>query len=161
MENNTKPAGTAKLELDGKTYDFPVLSGTHGPNVVDVKSLYGQAGVFTLDPGFTSTASCESQITFIDGENGILRYRGIPIEELAEKSNFLEVAYLLMYGSLPNADQLSYFTGSINHHTMLHEDFRKFYASLPKDAHPMAACSAAVGALATFYPDSLDPRDER
>jgi citrate synthase len=154
-------ADTAELRLGAKTVNLPIVMGSEGEQAIDISRLRAETGFITLDPGYANTGSCQSSITFIDGEEGILRYRGIPIEELAEKSSFLEVAYLLMYGNLPNADQLAYFSGSINHHTMLHEDFRKFYESLPKDAHPMAACSAAVGALATFYPDSLDPRNER
>ena len=154
-------ADTAELRVGGKTIELPVVTGTEGERAIDISRLRADTGHITLDPGYANTGSCQSAIAFIDGEKGILRYRGIPIEELAEKSTFLEVSYLLMYGNLPTADQLDYFTRSINRHTMLHEDFRKFYASLPKDAHPMAACSAAVGALATFYPDSLDPRDER
>jgi citrate synthase len=154
-------ADTAELRVGGKTIELPVVTGTEGERAIDISRLRADTGHITLDPGYANTGSCQSAIAFIDGEKGILRYRGIPIEELAEKSTFLEVSYLLMYGNLPTADQLAYFTRSINRHTMLHEDFRKFYASLPKDAHPMAACSAAVGALATFYPDSLDPRDER
>jgi citrate synthase len=114
-----------------------------------------------MDPGYANTGACRSAITFIDGDKGILRYRGYPIEELAEKSSFLEVAHLLIYGELPTASQLSSFQESIRRHTMLHEDFKRIYSALPKDAHPMAACAAAVGALATFYPDSLDPRDPR
>jgi citrate synthase len=151
---------TAELRIGDQTVQLPVITGSEGERAIDISRLRAETGCITLDPGYANTGSCQSAITFIDGEKGILRYRGIPIEELAEKSNFLEVSYLLMYGKLPDADQLDYFTGSITHHTMLHEDFRKFYASLPKDAHPMAACSAAVGALATFYPDSLDPRDD-
>ncbi len=151
---------TAELRIGDQTVQLPVITGSEGERAIDISRLRAETGCITLDPGYANTGSCQSAITFIDGEKGILRYRGIPIEELAEKSNFLEVSYLLMYGKLPDAGQLDYFTGSITHHTMLHEDFRKFYASLPKDAHPMAACSAAVGALATFYPDSLDPRDD-
>ena len=151
---------TAELRIGDQTVQLPVITGSEGERAIDISRLRAETGCITLDPGYANTGSCQSAITFIDGEKGILRYRGIPIEELAEKSNFLEVSYLLMYGKLPDASQLEYFTGSITHHTMLHEDFRKFYASLPKDAHPMAACSAAVGALATFYPDSLDPRDD-
>ena len=151
----------AELRLDGKTIQLPIVVGSEGERAIDITRLRSQTGYITLDPGYANTGSCRSAVTFIDGEQGILRYRGIPIEELAEKSNFLEVAFLLMYGMLPNADQLDYFTGSIRQHTMLHEDFKKLYGALPKDAHPMAACSAAVGALATFYPDSLDPRNPR
>src|SRR4029077_10992780 len=111
--------------------------------------------------GYANTGSCRSAITFIDGEQGILRYRGIPIEQLAAKTPLPEVAYPLTYGKLPKRKQAHDFVGSITIHTMIHEDFKRFFGALPKDAHPMAACSAAVGALATFYPDSLDPRDER
>jgi citrate synthase len=114
-----------------------------------------------LDPGYGNTGSCQSAITFIDGEKGILRYRGIPIEELAEQSTFIESSYLLIYGHLPSATELEAFSRSITFHTMVHEDFKRFFNSLPKDTHPMAACSAAVGALSAFYPDSLDPRDAR
>ena len=156
MPNKT---GTATLTYGDKALELPMYSPTVGPDVIDISKLYAQGGVFTHDPGFTSTSSCESAITFIDGEQGILRYRGIPIEELAEKSSFLEVAYLLIYGQLPPADTKAAFERSIRRHTMIHEDFRYFFRALPKDAHPMAACATAIGALATFYPDSLDPRD--
>ena len=153
-------AETAKLQLGDQTYELPVIVGSEGERAVDVSKLRAQSGYITMDPGFANTGSARSSICFIDGEEGILRYRGIPIEQLAEQSTFLEVAYLLIYGHLPKEAELSYFRESIRRHTMLHEDFKAFYGSLPKDAHPMAACSAAVGALATFYPDSLDPRDE-
>jgi citrate synthase len=152
---------TAELRVDGKVIQLPIVEGSEGERAIDIRKLRSQTGLVTLDPGYGNTASCRSAITFIDGENGILRYRGIPIEELAEKSNFLEVAYLLIYGSLPKADELAYFVTSITRHTMIHEDFKRFFGALPKDAHPMAACSAAIGALSTFYPDSLDPRNER
>jgi citrate synthase len=152
-------AETAELRIGDKTISLPIVEGTEGERAVDIRKLRGETGYITLDPGYANTGSCRSAITFIDGEKGILRYRGYPIEELAGRSTFLEVAYLLIYGSLPTGDQLDSFRESIRHHTMLHEDFKSFYNALPKDAHPMAACSAAVGALATFYPDSLDPRD--
>jgi citrate synthase len=151
----------AELRLGDQTIKLPIIVGSEGEKAIDISRLRGQTGYVTLDPGYANTGSCRSAITFIDGEKGILRYRGIPIEELAEKSTFLEVAYLLMYGQLPTADQIEYFRNSVERHTMLHEDFKKLYAALPKDAHPMAACAATVGALATFYPDSLDPRDPR
>ena len=154
-------AETAELRLGDQTIELPVVTGTEGEKAVDITSLRAKTGYITLDPGYANTGACQSAITFIDGEKGILRYRGIPIEELAEKASFLEVAYLLIYGSLPTRDELDYFQGSIRMHTMLHEDFNKMYSALPKDAHPMAACAATVGAIATFYPDSLDPRDER
>jgi len=155
-------AETAQLCVDGKTLiDLPILEGTEGERAVDIAKLRSKTGLITLDPGYANTGSCRSAITFIDGEQGILRFRGIPIEELAENSSFLEVAYLLIYGELPNKTQLENFVGTITIHTMLHEDFKAFFGALPKDAHPMAACSAAVGALSAFYPDSLDPRDPR
>jgi citrate synthase len=151
----------AELRVGDQVVELPVVVGSEGERAIDISKLRSQTGYITLDPGFANTGSCKSSITFIDGEKGILRYRGIPIEELAEKSSFLEVAYLLIYGRLPTAEELESFSGSVIHHTMIHEDFKKFFAALPKDAHPMAACSATVGAIATFYPDSLDPRDER
>jgi len=154
-------AETAELRVDGKVIQLPIIEGTEGERAIDIRKLRGQTGLITLDSGYGNTGSCQSAITFIDGEKGILRYRGIPIEELADKSNFLEVAYLLIYGKLPNAEELDYFVSSITRHTMIHEDFKRFFGALPKDAHPMAACSAAIGALSTFYPDSLDPGNER
>jgi citrate synthase len=154
-------AETAQLRIGDQTIDLPIVEGSEGERGLDISKLRAQTGVITLDPGFANTGSCQSGITFIDGEEGILRYRGIPIEQLAEKSTFLEVAYLLIYGRLPSQSELDAFVASITIHTMLHEDFRSFFGALPKDAHPMAACSASVGALSTFYPDSLDPSNER
>jgi citrate synthase len=154
-------ADTAQLRIDGKTIDLPVVEGSEGERAIDIRRLRSETGLITLDPGYANTGSCRSAITFIDGEKGILRYRGVPIEDLAESSTFLEVAYLLIYGRLPGRQELRDFVHSITIHTMLHEDFRAFFGALPKDAHPMAACSAAVGALSAFYPDSLDPRDPR
>jgi len=154
-------ADMAELRLGDKVIELPIVVGSEGEHAVDISKLRAKTGYITLDPGYANTGSCKSAITFIDGEKGILRYRGIPIEELAERSNFLEVAYLLIFGKLPDAKALAAFENSILHHTMLHEDFKRIYSALPKDAHPMAACSATVGALATFYPDSLDPRDPR
>ncbi len=154
-------AETGELRVGDQTIELPIVEGSEGERAVDIRALRGQTGLIAFDPGYGNTGSCKSAVTFIDGEKGILRYRGYPIEELAEKSSFLEVAFLLCYGSLPTAGQLEYFTESIRRHTMLHEDFKRFYGAMPKDAHPMAAASAAVGALATFYPDSLDPRDAR
>ena len=152
---------TAELHYDGKKISLPIIEGSEGERAIDIGKLRDATGLITMDPGYGNTGSCESSITFINGEEGILHHRGYPIEELAAKCTFLEVAYLLIWGELPTQKQLTDFTTSIRYHTMLHEDFRLFYRSLPKDAHPMAACSAAVGALATFYPDSLDPRSER
>ena len=154
-------AEEAHLRVGDQTLVLPVVEGSEGERGIDISKLRAKTGLITLDPGFANTGACQSAITFIDGEKGILRYRGIPIEQLAEKSTFLEVAYLLIYGRLPTRAELDAFQGSITIHTMLHEDFKRFFGALPKDAHPMAACSAAVGALSAFYPDSLDPRDER
>ena len=154
-------ADMATLVVDGQSIDLPVVEGSEGERAIDIRKLRSETGIITLDPGFANSGACRSAITFIDGEKGILRYRGIPIEELAEHSSFLEVAYLLIYGQLPSGSEFDSFAGSITSHTMLHEDFKRFFGALPKDAHPMAACSAAVGALSAFYPDSLDPRDPR
>jgi len=151
----------AELRLPDTSIELPIVEGTEAERAIDIRRLRAETGYITLDPGYANTGSCQSAITYIDGEKGILRYRGYPIEELAEKSSFLETAFLLIYGELPTRDQLDYFIHSIRIHTMLHEDFKRFYSALPKDAHPMAACSAVVGALATFYPDSLDPRNPR
>jgi citrate synthase len=151
----------AELHFDGRVIRLDVIEGTEGERAIDIRKLRDETGGITLDPGYANTGSCESAITFIDGEKGILRYRGYDIAELAERCTFLEVAYLLIDGELPSRTQLKSFSKSITYHSMLHEDFRQFYRVLPKDAHPMAACSAVVGALATFYPDSLDPRNPR
>ena len=152
---------SAELRLGDRNIELPIIEGSEGERALDIRGLRDKTGYITLDPGYANTGSCRSAITFIDGEKGILRYRGYPIEELAERSTFLEVAYLLIEGKLPTADELDDFVGSITLHTMLHEDFRRFFAFLPKDTHPMAACSAAVGALSAFYSDSLDPRNDR
>jgi citrate synthase len=152
---------TAELRIGERTLSLPIVEGSEGEQALDISKLRAETGLITLDPGYANTGSCRSAITFIDGDKGILRYRGYPIEEVAARSTFLEVAYLLIYGELPSEPQLRAFQESIRRHTMLHEDFKRFYGALPKDAHPMAACSTAVGALATFYPDSLDPRDPR
>ncbi|TDJ12742.1 MAG: citrate synthase [Deltaproteobacteria bacterium] len=152
---------SAELRVGDQIITLPIIEGTEGERAIDISNLRSETGLITLDPGYANTGSCRSSITFIDGDEGILRYRGIPIEELAENSTFLEVAYLLIYGQLPTPDNLQNFVESITKHTMIHEDFKRFFGALPKDAHPMAACSAAIGALSTFYPDSLDPRDPR
>jgi citrate synthase len=144
-------AKQATLQFDGRSATLPMITGTEGELGIDVQQLRATTGAITMDPGYGNTGSCRSAITFIDGEKGILRYRGYPIEELAEKSTFLEVAYLLLYGQLPNRAKLDAFVGEVKHHTLLHEDFRRFFESMPKDAHPMPVLSAAVGALATFY----------
>ena len=152
---------TATLTIDGKSYDLPVLSPTVGPDVIDIRKLYGQAGVFTYDPGYTSTASCDSTITFIDGDEGVLLHRGYPIDQLASKSHYLEVCYLLLYGELPTAGQLEDFEETITHHTMIHEQMHNFFRGFRRDAHPMATMVGVVGAMSAFYADSADVNDER
>jgi len=154
-------AEKAQLRVGDKTFELDIIEGSEGERGIDIRHLRSQTGLVTLDPGYANTGSCRSAITFIDGEKGILRYRGIPIEELAEHSTFLEVAFLLIYGHLPTPDEIGGFINPITRHTMIHEDFKRLFGSLPKDCHPMAACSAAIGALSSFYPDSLDPRDPR
>jgi citrate synthase len=143
----------------GESWDLPVISGTVGPDVIDVRKLYADTGAFTYDPGFTSTASCQSKITFIDGDEGILLHRGYDIAELAEKSDFMEVAYLLLKGELPNEAQKTKFEYDISRHTMLHEQISQFYRGFRRDAHPMAIMCGVVGALSAFYHDSLDIND--
>ena len=148
---------TATLKLpDGKTLEFPVMSGTIGPDVVDIRKLYGQSGMFTYDPGFLSTASCNSTITYIDGDAGVLLYRGYPIEQLAQQCDFLEVCYLLLNGELPNRKQKDEFVGIVTHHTMVHEQLARLYQGFRRDAHPMAVMVGVVGALSAFYHDALD-----
>jgi citrate synthase len=151
MEKNA----TLKLP-DGKTIDFPVLSGTIGPSVIDIRTLYGKSGMFTYDPGFLSTASCSSAITYIDGDAGVLLYRGYPIEQLAQYCDFLEVCYLLLNGELPNKRQKDEFVGIVTHHTMVHEQLARLYQGFRRDAHPMAVMVGVVGALSAFYHDALD-----
>ncbi|MDP3660087.1 citrate synthase [Phenylobacterium sp.] len=150
---------TAKLDLGGKTVELPVLHGTLGPDVVDVRKLYAETDVFTYDPGFTSTASCESKITYIDGDAGVLLHRGYPIDELAENSNFLETCYLLLHGELPKGPEAADFEHTITYHTMLHEQFDRFVQGFRRDAHPMAIMVGAVGALSAFYHDSTNVDD--
>src|SRR5476651_319198 len=157
----TSHSKTATLTVGNKTYDFPILSGTVGPDVVDIAKLYAQSGMFTYDPGFTSTGSCQSKITYIDGDAGVLEYRGYPIEQLAEKGDFLETCYLLLYGELPTKAQKEDFDGRVIHHTMVHEQMARFFQGFRRDAHPMAIMVAAVGALAAFYHDSTDINDPR
>jgi len=141
---------------DGKTLDFPVMSGTIGPDVVDIRTLYGKSGLFTYDPGFLSTASCNSTITYIDGDAGVLLYRGYPIEQLAAHCDFLEVCYLLLNGELPNATQKNEFVTTVMRHTMVHEQISRFFSGFRRDAHPMATMVGVVGALSAFYHDALD-----
>ncbi|MBL4811785.1 MAG: citrate synthase [Rhodobacteraceae bacterium] len=150
----------AKLEIDGKTYELPIYSPTAGPDVVDIGKLYAKAGVFTYDPGFTSTGACESTITYIDGEAGILTHRGYPIGQLAEQSHYLEVCYLLLYGELPSATELEIFETLVTRHTMIHEQMHMFFRGFRRDAHPMATMVGVVGAMSAFYHDSTDISDE-
>jgi len=150
---------TASLTVDGKTVEFPVMTGTHGQDVIDIRTLGGKTGLFTYDSGFLSTASCKSKITFIDGDKGELLYRGYPIEQLAENCNFLEVAYLLKNGELPNASDKASFENTIKNHTMVHDQMTKFYSGFRRDAHPMAVMVGVVGALSAFYHDAMDFSD--
>ena len=150
---------TAQLTIDGKTHEFSIRSGAVGPEVIDIRSLYADTGFFTYDPGFTSTGSCQSKITFIDGDKGELLYRGYPIEELAERSSFLEVCYLLLYGELPTRAQFDDFVPRVTRHTMLHEQMTNFFRGFRRDAHPMAVVTGTVGALSAFYHDSTDIND--
>jgi citrate synthase len=154
-------ADTAKVTYQGKTYEFPVVEGTFGEKAIDIGKLRKETGLITFDPGYMSTGSCKSSITFLDGEKGILLYRGIPIDQLAEKSTFIETAYLLIYGILPNSQQLTDFNHHITHHSMVHESIKRFYDGFPINSHPMAVCSAVVGSLATFYQNELSVRDDQ
>ena len=158
--NDNKDTVTLIDNRSGKQYELPILKGSTGPDVIDIRKLYSQTGYFTYDPGFKSTGSCDSTITFIDGDVGILRHRGYSIEELAEKSNYLEVCYLLLSGELPTAPQLKEFDGNITHHTMLHEQMYNFFKGFRRDSHPMAIMCGAAGALSAFYHDSTDIHDE-
>ena len=150
---------TATLTIDGKNYEFPVMTGVHGNDVIDIRTLGAKTGLFTYDSGFLSTASCQSKVTFIDGDKGELLYRGYPIEQLAENCNFLEVAFLLKNGELPDAKQKSDFEKTIKNHTMVHEQLVKFFQGFRRDAHPMAVMVGVVGALAAFYHDVTDFAD--
>lgn len=149
----------ATLSVGGKSYDLPVYGGSLGPSVIDISALYGQSGHFTYDPGFTSTASCESDITYIDGEEGVLLYRGYPIDQLAENGNFIETCYLLLNGELPSSEQYREFERAITMHTMVHEQMTFFLRGFRRDAHPMAIMCGIVGALSAFYHDSTDIND--
>lgn len=166
MSTNTAPAAKPETRTvtlidnaTGKKYELPVLSGTTGPDVVDIRKFYADTGMFTYDPGFTSTASCSSGLTYIDGDKGILLHRGYSIKELAEKSTFLEVCYLLLHGELPNKKEKNDFEYSITHHTMVHEQMSSFLNGYRRDSHPMAVMVGTVGALSAFYHDSLDIDD--
>lgn len=147
----------AKIELDGKVYEFPVIVGTENEKAIDISSLRGTTGYITIDPGFKNTGSTQSAITFLDGEEGILRYRGYPIEQLADKASFIEVAYLIIYGELPTQTQLDSFQNSITKHTLVHEDMKQFFEAYPAKAHPMGVLASMVCSLSTFYPESLEP----
>ena len=147
----------AELHFEGEVYKLPVVEGTENEKALDISKLRGQSGLITIDPGYKNTGSTESAITFLDGEKGILRYRGYPIEQLAEKSSFLEVAYLIIYGELPNAEELKKWETEITYHTLIHEDFKVLLEGFPSNAHPMGVLSSCVTALTAFYPDSLDP----
>ncbi|MFO0987842.1 MAG: citrate synthase [Alphaproteobacteria bacterium] len=160
-----KPAAKETVTLtdnqSNKAVSLPLLPGTLGPKVVDVRKLYAETGMFTYDPGYTSTGSCESKITFIDGDEGVLLHRGYPIEELAEKSNFMEVCYLLLYGELPTEAQKAKFEEGVTRHTMLHEQMHQIFRGFRRDAHPMAVMCGVVGAMSAFYHDSTDITDPR
>ncbi len=152
-------SGSATLTYHNKQIELPIHSGSVGPDVIDISKLYAQSGAFTYDPGFTSTASCKSDITFIDGDQGILLYRGYPIDQLAEHGTFLETCHLLLYGNLPNKEQYLDFRNRVTYHTMLHEQMNRFFSGFRRDAHPMAVMVATVGALSAFYHDSTDIND--
>ena len=154
-----EPTKTATLTIDGQSYDLPIYSPTAGPDVIDIRKLYAQAGVFTYDPGFTSTAACDSTITFIDGNKGELLHRGYPIDQLAGQSHYLEVCYALLYGELPDANTLEEFEALITRHTMIHEQMHMFFRGFRRDAHPMATMVGVVGAMSAFYHDSTDIDD--
>jgi citrate synthase len=159
----SKPQKTVTLTDNetGKTYQFPVLDGSVGPRVIDIRKLYAETGMFTFDPGFTSTAACESGLTYIDGDKGVLLHRGYSIKELALKSDFIEVCHLLLYGDLPDAQQKKDFLNHITHHTMVHEQMQFFFRGFRRDSHPMAVMVGVVGALSAFYHDSLDIDDPK
>lgn len=157
--SGSKQNGTVQINEEGTTTDLPMVEGSVGPKVIDIRKLYAQTGHFTYDPGFTSTASCDSAITYIDGDQGILMHRGYKIEELASQSDFMEVCYLLLKGELPNAEEKAKFTHDITYHTMLHEQLAQLFRGFRRDAHPMAVMVGVVGALSAFYHDSTDIND--
>jgi citrate synthase len=157
----TDAKNTAKLEFEGKSYELPVIKGSIGPDVIDITHLYSETKAFTFDPGFTSTAACESKITYIDGDAGVLLHRGYPIDQLAENGDFIETCYLLYHGELPTASQRKVFETSITRHTMIHEQMALFFRGFRRDAHPMAVMVAVVGAMSAFYHDSTDINDPR
>lgn len=161
MKSKLQTKNSATITVNNKQIELPVYEGSVGPDVIDIRKLYGEGKVFTYDPGFTSTASAESQITYIDGDEGVLLYRGYPIDQLAEQSNFIEVCYLLLHGELPEKKQYAEFEKAITYHTMLHAQFDRFFEGYRRDAHPMAVMVGTVGALAAFYHDSTDIDDPR
>jgi citrate synthase len=148
---------TAKLELEGKIYELPVVCGSENEKAIDISKLRDMTGYVTLDTGYKNTGATKSDITFLDGELGILRYRGYSIEQLAEKASFIEVAYLLIYGELPTQKEFEEFQHNIKTHTLIHEDMKRFFEAFPSKAHPMGVLSSTISSLATFYPESLDP----
>ena len=150
---------SASLTLDGKSYELPVIRGVENETAVDITKLLAQSGAITMDPGFNSTGACKSAITFIDGDKGILRYRGYPIEQLAERSDFVETSWLLLYGELPTPEQLKAFRAQLTYHSMSHEDMKKFFEGFPPNALPMAILSAMVSSLSTYYPEAKAVRD--
>lgn len=156
METNTDQQ-SAKIELEGQVVEIPIIIGTEGEKALDISKLRGQTGYITLDRGFKNTGSCTSSITFLNGEKGILRYRGYPIEQLAEQASFLEVTYLILKGELPNADQLAKFEEEVDHHTLVHEDMKRFFEAYPAKAHPMGILASMICSMSTFYPESQDP----
>ena len=158
LDSQTQPA-SAELRIGERTFTLPIERGSEGYAAINVTTLLRDAGMITLDYGFGSTAATRSAITYLDGEAGVLRYRGYPIEQLAESSTFLETAYLLVHGDLPTQPQLATWTELVTRHTLLHEEFKRFFESFPMDAHPMGILAAAVAALSTFYQRSIDPRD--
>ena len=159
MPDVANSTGTAKLTYDGNEIELPIIEGTEHERAIEISDLRRDTGLVTLDEGYVNTGSATSSVTYLDGEHGVLRYRGYPIEQLAEACDFVECSYLLIYGELPTAEQLTAFRRAIRSHTMLHEEMKSFYNGFPRDAHPMAILSSVVGALSTFYQDSLDPRD--
>jgi citrate synthase len=150
---------TAKLQVNGRTFDLPVIEGSEGERAIDIRKLRAQSGLITLDSGFGNSGACESAITFVDGEKGILRYRGYSIEDLCENSSFLEVAYLLIFGELPNREERNSFVGDVTRHSLIHENLRQFFQGFPLKAHPMAILSATMTTLSTFYQDSYNALD--
>ena len=160
-ESSPMSATTGSFSIGNSTVQMPVKTGTLGPSVVDISKLYAQSGMFTYDPGFTSTASCESEVSYIDGEEGVLLYRGYSIEQIAEHGDFLETCYLLLYGQLPNAVQKKDFDYRVTRHTMVHEQMARFLGGLRRDSHPMAVLVASVGALSAFYHDTTDISDPK